>query len=86
MADFIPFILQDEKQQIRKEIDGKDVFVIFDGTCHLGEALALVLWFVDKDFSVQHRVVHMQLLAKCLSGDEIACELITTLSTELDVT
>ena len=55
-------------------------------TCHLGEALALVLRFVDKDFSVQQQVVRMQLLAKSLSSDEIARELIATLSTELAVT
>ncbi len=59
MSDLIPFILGEEKQQIRHEINGKDVSVIFDGTCRLGEALALVLRFVDEDFSVQQRVVRM---------------------------
>ena len=82
----IPFILGEEKQQLHYEIDGKDVSVIFDGTCRLGEDFALVLRFVDDDFSVQQHVVRMQLLAKSLSGDEIAHELITTLSTELGIT
>ena len=86
MSDLIPFILGEEKQQIRKEIDGKDVSVIFDGTCRLGEALTVVLRFVDENFSVQQRVVRVQLLAKSLSGEEIARELISTLSTELGVT
>ena len=49
----IPFILGEEKQQLRYEIDSKDVSVIFDGTYRLGEAFALVLRFVDDDFSVQ---------------------------------
>ena len=41
--------------------------------------------FVEDDFSVQQRVVRIQLLAKSLSGEEIARELITTLSTELGI-
>ena len=49
----IPFILGEEKQQLHYEIDSKDVSVIFDGTYHLGEDFALVLRFVDDNFSVQ---------------------------------
>ena len=59
--------------------------VIFVGTCHLREALALVLRFVNDDFCIQQRVIRMQLLAKSLSGNEIAHELITILSTELGI-
>ena len=46
MSDLILFVLGDEKQQIRWELNGKDVAVIFDGTCRLGEALVFVLRFV----------------------------------------
>ena len=84
MSDLIPFVLGEEKQQVRQELNGKDVAVIFDGTCRLGEALVIVLRFVE-DFTVCQRVVRMQLLAKSLKGEEIACELITVLSTELSI-
>lgn len=86
MSDLIPFILGEEKSHIRQEIDGKDVSLIFDGTCRLGEALALVFRFVDDNLSVQQRVVRMQLLTKSLIGEEIARELITILSAELGIT
>ena len=42
--------------------------------------MAIVLRFVNDDFSIQQRLVRMQMLAKSLSGEEIARELITVLS------
>ena len=35
------------KCKLKEEINGKDVAVIFDGTSRLGEALVIVLRFVD---------------------------------------
>ena len=46
----------------------------------LGEALAVILRFVNSDWSVQHRFVRMQMLSKSLTGEEIAKELINVLS------
>ena len=43
LSDCIPPILKSEKQSIRKEIEGKEVSVVFDGMSRLGEALAVVL-------------------------------------------
>lgn len=54
--------------------------VIFDGTTRLGEAFAIVLCFVDEELCIQQRLVRMQLLSKSMSGEEIARELIDTLS------
>ena len=60
--------------------------VIFDGTSRLGEALVVVLRFMDfESWSPQQRLVRLQLLAKSMSGDEIARELISILSTELGI-
>ena len=86
MSDLIPFILKEEKCKLKEEINGKDVAVIFDGTSRLGEALVIVLRFVDvESWSIQQRLVRMQLLGKSLCGDEIARELISILSTELGI-
>ena len=76
MSDYVPFILKDEENLICREIEGKELSVIFDGTSRIGEALAIVLWFVNDDFFEQQRVVRKQMLAKSLSGEEIARELI----------
>ena len=36
MSDLIPFVLQEEQAQIKKEINGKCISVIFDGTTYMG--------------------------------------------------
>ena len=53
--------------------------VIFDGTNRLGEAMVIVLRFVDDDWQIQHCLIRLQLLAKSLTGEEIARELISVL-------
>ena len=80
MSDYVPFILKEEESRICQEIEGKQLSVIFDGTSRLGEALAIVLRFINDDFSIQQRLVRMQMLTKSLTGEEIARELITVLS------
>ena len=47
MFDLIPFILNEEVAQIKSEINGKFVGVIFDGTTHICEALAVVIRFIS---------------------------------------
>lgn len=73
-----------ENLEIREEIQGEDVTVIFDGTTRLGEALAVIIRFC-KGWKVEQRLVKLQLLAKTLSGEEVAREILTVLSTELSI-
>lgn len=63
MHDHIPFILKEEGH-IQQEINGKYLSVIFDGTSRLGEALVVILRFIDDSWCLQQRVVHLQMLAK----------------------
>ena len=81
MSDLVPFILKEEQCRIKHEIADKQVGVIFDGTTRLGEALAIVIQFISDDWTPEQRLVRMQLLAKSLTGEEIARELIHVLST-----
>ena len=86
MSDIIPFVLSEEKRQLKAEIDGLPVAVIFDGTSRLGEALAIILRFVDRSsLTIRQRLVRMQLLAKSLTGEEVTRELLSVLSTEYGV-
>ena len=59
--------------------------VIFDGTTHVCEALVILLRFVDENLNIQQRVVRLMLLAKSLTGEELARQLIVCLSTELGI-
>ena len=56
--------------------------LVFDGTCKLGEAIVIVVRFIDDEWNTQQQLVHLQMLAKIMCGEEIAREFITTFSTE----
>ena len=49
------------------------------------EALVVVVRYVDNDWVIQQTVCRLMLLAKSLSGEEVARQLITTFSTELSI-
>ena len=80
MFDLVPFILKEEEACLKQELQGKQVGVIFDCTTRLGEAMAIILRFVDESWTLQQRLVRIQLLSKSMTGKEIARELIHVLS------
>ncbi len=65
--------------------NGKQVSLIFDGTTHVAEAMVVVLRFIDDGWIIHQRVVRLMLLAKSMTGEEVARQLVTTLSTELGI-
>ena len=85
MCDMIPFVQSEEQQRIRADLQGKKVSVIFDGTTRLGEALVIVLRFVD-GFVIKQYLIRFQTLAKSMTGEEIARQLISVLSVEYGIT
>ena len=48
--------------------------------------MAIVVRYVDDSFTIQQRLIRLQLLAKAMSGEEIACELINVLSAQYSIT
>ena len=85
MHDLIPFIHKEEFEKLQQEINGKDVSVIFDGTTRLGEALAIVIRYVNSDWMIVQRLVRLQLLVKSVTGEELARELISVLSVKYGI-
>lgn len=83
LANFIPLL--QEKETLRAEVKDTFVSAIFYGTTRNGEALAIVLRFV-REGKIEQHLVRLLLLAKSVSGDELARELLCVLSTELGVT
>ena len=67
MCDLIPFIITQEKADIKAEIVGKPVSVVFDGTTRLGEVMAIVIRFVDNSFAITQRLIRLQLLTKSMT-------------------
>ena len=85
VLDLIPFILKEVETKIKQGIEGKHVSVIFEGTTRLGEALAIVLRFISPSWTIEQRLIQLQLLAKSLRGEEVSHELIHVLSTQYGV-
>ena len=62
-----------------KELSGRFVSLIFDGTCRQGEALCLIVRYLSDDWCIKQRLVAFKMLQKSLKGEEIAREIIATL-------
>ena len=60
--------------------------LLFDGTTHVGETLAIILRFVDSDWCIQQQLVRVSMLAKSVTGEELARELISVLSVTYSIT
>ena len=83
LRQLLPFIRQNEICHLKKEIEGKYVSILFDGTTHVCEALVVIIRYVDDDWQIQQRVCRLMLLSKSMPGEG---QLITAISTELGIT
>lgn len=84
MRELVPFILEEEYKSIAKELLGKDVSIIFDGTTRDGEALAILVRYVQ-DWDVKIRLVRFRLVKSSVNGDELARVIIEVLHRKLDL-
>ena len=81
--ELIPYVLLKEKETLKSELsEAKAVSTVFDGGTRLGEALAIIVRFVDSQWNVQQRLVRLQVLAKSLKAEELAQCLIQALAVE----
>ena len=65
-------------------LKGQISLLYFDGTTRLGEALAIVVRFVV-EWRIEQRLIRLQLLVKSMTGEQIAREIINTLSVEYGI-
>lgn len=84
LRKLIPFILQDEVSKTKQDIEGRPIAIIFDRTTHVCEAFVIVIRYI-KDWAVQQKVCRLMLLAKSVTGEEVARQVIMVVSTELSV-
>ena len=83
LAELIPAVLEKEKETIKNELkDINEVSVIFDGTARLGEALAIVVRYVQDNFQPTQRLIRLEVLSKALKADELAQRLMTCLAVD----
>lgn len=79
----LPFILHEEVARIKEEIVGEKKYEF--GTTHVAEAFVILVRFITDDWLIKQRVCGLKLLAKSLTGEDVARLLIETLSTELGI-
>ena len=58
----------------------KETSVIFDGTARMGEALAIIVRFVQEDFIPTRHLIRLLVLGKALKVDELAQRLMSCLA------
>ena len=76
-------MLENEKDKLKKELkDVKEASVIFDGTARLGEALAVIVRYVQENFQPTQRLIRLDILAKALKGEELAQRLNSCLAVD----
>ena len=83
LRQLIPFILDQELDNLKHQIAGKPISIIFDGTTHVAEAFVVVVRFVDIEWVTHQKVAQLLLLSK--SPEEVARLLVDILSTKLGV-
>ena len=84
MRQLIPFILAQEYECIYQEVKGKDVAIIFDGTTRDGEALVVLVRFVESS-TIKQRLVRLRLLKSSVNGDELARIIIEVLHRKINI-
>ena len=72
LSQLVPFIHQQELISVKNQIEQQEISIIFDGTIHVCEALVILVRFVDEKWNIQQHVVKLMLLAKSLTGEEVA--------------
>ena len=78
-------ICKEEQKRIKNEIEGRDLSIVFDGTTRLGEAVVILVRYVTEDMEIQQRLLRVQMIAKSMTGEELARELISVLSINYSV-
>ena len=83
LSELIPAVLENERDKLKKELkDVKEASVIFDGTARLGEALAVIVRYVQENFQPTQRLLRLDILAKALKGEELAQRLMSCLAVD----
>ena len=64
----------------------RNVCIIFDRTINVCEAMVIGLRYIIEDWVIQRCICRLMLLAKSMTGEEVARQIIMVLSTELGIT
>ena len=85
LSELISSILEKEKEKVKSELQSVDeVSIIFDGTTRLGDALAVVIRFIQETFKPTQRFLQLQVVAKALKAKKLAQRLMSYVAADHD--
>ena len=64
------------QKDLRKQLEGVNVSIIFDGSTRLGEAFALVVRYVTDDLKVVQRLASLKCIAKSMKSADVCWAII----------
>ena len=89
MMDYVTIINKQEieriKAEIRQGVSTRDVSVIYDSSTRQGEAIVILVRFVDNDWNIVQRLIRIDICAKSVNGDQLSQVLHECLSIEYGV-
>ena len=95
MAELIPTVQQMEMSRVRADLGlpqpgilpsaSHDYSVIFDGTTRLGEAIAIIIRYVNDEWQLIQRLVRLDVVAKSVNAAQLSQVLIECLLTHLQL-
>ena len=63
----------------------RDVSVIFDGSTRQGEAIAIIICFIDDQWAITQRLIRIDVCSKSVNADELARVLNEALCVEFGI-
>ena len=78
IGQYVFLIFKQEVDRIKKELSlpgedmTRDVSVIFDGSTRQGEAIAIILRFINDDWMITQRLIRIDICSKSVNSEELA--------------
>ena len=92
LGEYVSMALKQEIEQIKQELEmpgrvglTRDISVIFDGSTRQGEAIAIIVRFMDNDWNITQRLVRIEVCSKSVNANQLAQVLNQCLSVEYGV-
>ena len=92
LGQYISIVFNQEVERIKNELTlpgqtsmTRDVSMIFDGSTRQGEAIAVIVRFLDNNWSIIQRLVRIDICSKSVNADELAQVLNQCLSVDYGV-
>ena len=89
LGQYVSMALKQEIEQIKQELEmpgqvgmTRDISVIFDGSTRQGEAIAIIVRFMDNDWNITQRLVRIEVCSKSVNANQLAQVLNQCLSVE----